>query len=650
MAKLFQKDEEEAFVALFESKNKEKAIFNDEYIIDCLNMILKYFKNVYIILDNINSQESYGFVKNLIFKMEYFEYSTILLFFRINPYTISSIESIKSFSNKINSLMPDDNSSNQELPPEKYFYSKIKGWTNEDKEQYKKGIKNIINNINNDNTIDYFIFLIKLLYNESFSQNNNLTIFDFNNYLEKFLPLLYISIRKEYFKISINKIQFRTKFIKEIIESQFNFLLSKYLVTDKIFKEIKTKSTEGIYIEREIIFYLITKLIKLDKITIENIYCFDSKIEQKFTKNGIIFIQKLESAPIYDFGIVNIYNGELTFKGYQIGINKPYESLIYLNKEKIRIDLLYFISKINKALNIKITKFTFGIITTINAYKNQINKNIKNDNEFDIDIGMDNYDIYDDNKDNKKEENEKDNEYKNYYLMKNYCHRNNFEFILFDPKDNLFYIDNENKLEKIDFNIYYKKEFENNVTNKFIFPNDNNNYLTKMPLNLFDITIKNDIEYIKSKVNDIKEKKLSFIAKFEIERNIEVINKINFNNLANDNYLIYILDRNNNRTIYYNKKKIVDDCKFFIKFYVFDTSLNKIKNRNPNNKNEIPSNETKKNNAKKGKKSINEKKGKKYNYEKKSKKSINKKIGKKDNENKDNNDFPLLRKKIKRKK
>jgi len=552
--------------------------------------------------------------------------------------------------------LPDDSSSNQELPPEEYFNSIIKGWTEEDKEQYKKKIKDIINNNNNDNTIDYFIFLIKLLYNESFSQNNSLTISDFNNYLEAFLPLLYISICKENFKTSINKIKFRTNFIKEIIESQFNFLLSKNLLTDKIFKEIKTKSTEGIYIEKEIIFYLITKLIKLDKITIEKIYCFDSKIEQKFTNNGIIFVQKLEYAPIYDFGIVNFFNGELAFKGYQIGINKPYESLIYLNKEKIRIDLLYFISKINAALNIKITKFTFGIITTINAYKSQINKNIKNDNEFDKDIGMDNYDIYDDNKYNKKEENEKDNEYKNYNKMKNYCNRNNFEFILFDPKDNLFYIDNKNKLEKIDFNIYYKNEFENNVTNKFIFPNDNNNYLTKMPLNPYDITIKNDIEFIEENVNDIKEKKLNFIAKFEIEQNIKVINKINFCNLANDNYLIYIKDKSNNRTIYYNKKQIIGKCNLFNIFYVFDTSLNKKKNRRPKNeinKNEIPSNEAKKGkkniNEKKGKKRINEKKSKASIDEKKGKKGINEKKGKKDNENKDNNNnLQLLRKKIKK--
>jgi len=113
---------------------------------------------MYIFFDNIKSPETYGIVKNLKSKMKPSEYSTILLFFRINNYTISSIENIKSFSNKIISLLPNDNSSNQELPPEAYFDSKIKGWTDEDKEQYKKEIKNVINNINNFNTIDYFIF------------------------------------------------------------------------------------------------------------------------------------------------------------------------------------------------------------------------------------------------------------------------------------------------------------------------------------------------------------------------------------------------------------------------------------------------------------------------------------------------------------
>ena len=98
-----------------------------------------------------------------------------------------------------------------------------------------------------------------------------------------------------------------------------------------------------------------------------------------------------------------------------------------------------------------------------------------------------------------------------------------------------------------------------------------------MLLNPYDITIKNYIEFIESKLNNIKEKKLNLIAKFEIEQKIEVINKINFYNLTNDNYIIYINDKSNNRTIYYNKNKIVEDCKYFNMFYVFDTSLNKKK-------------------------------------------------------------------------
>jgi len=88
----------------------------------------------------------------------------------------------------------------------------------------------------------------------------------------------------------------------------------------------------------------------------------------------------------------------------------------------------------------------------------------------------------------KKKKMKKIMRYQNYNKMNNYCNRNNFKFILFCPKDNLFYIDNKNKLEKISFNIYDKKEFENNVTNKYIFPNDNNNHQTKIPLNPYDIT------------------------------------------------------------------------------------------------------------------------------------------------------------------
>ena len=110
-------------------------------------------------------------------------------------------------------------------------------------------------------------------------------------------------------------------------------------------------------------------MISLNKIKIEKIYCFDTKLEENINNPKLIFIQDSESAPIYDFGILDYFNGELTFKGYQIGINKPYKALKKLFKEKIIIDMLYLISIISEFIRKKITKFSFGIITTVNAYE-----------------------------------------------------------------------------------------------------------------------------------------------------------------------------------------------------------------------------------------------------------------------------------------
>ena len=210
--------------------------------------------------------------------------------------------------------------------------------------------------------------------------------------------------------------------------NQVNLILTQKMVSDEIFSQIKTKSNEGIYIEKEIIYFLITENIEFDKIKIDKIYCFDYNLKNNIKNSEIIFIQELESSPLYDFGIIINNNGEIIFKGYQIGINKPRESLLKLFKNKIKMDILYFISKINKLLSQKITKFSFGIITTINAYNAQSNNNNsieKNDNENEADI-----DVI--NEDDKEEEN--DNEYKNFKNMKKFCNVNNYEFIIFFSK------------------------------------------------------------------------------------------------------------------------------------------------------------------------------------------------------------------------
>ena len=613
IAKIFKSDEEKKFIDQINSNEKEDLNYNSEYIVKTLNKIFKDnkdFENIYIVFDNIRNKIILEKIQNIVNAINYSNNITIFLFIAINPSILNLINNIKSNTSKIISLFPQDNSSKQELPPKEYFDSLVLKNKDNFLEIYKKNIKNIISSLN-DNSIEFLIFLTKLLHNKLFIEKNSLTSYNENNYLNYLLPYLYISISAENSVTLIDKIQFRTNFIKENIIDQFNLLLSRYMVIDDIFHKIKTKSTEGIYIEKEIIYYLITKMINLNKITIEKIYCFDSKLNKNFISPEIILIQELESAPLYDFGIIKYFDGELVFKGYQIGINKPYKSLLHLLKEIIKMDMLYFISKINKFLSQKITKFTFGIITTIYAYKSQnkknkhteINNDDKNNDNNDDDNNDDkNNDNNDNNKDNNdyknidnnddnnndddnndknnddyikddKKEEKNDNEYKNYEIMKNHCKENNFEFLIFDPKDNNFYIDKETNLEKIVFNNYYNKQFENNIDN-FIFKNEEHYNLIKLPLNPNEI-VKTDKEYIEKLVIDIKDKQLNFVGKFKIEGKNK--DEIDFNSLINNNFLIYAKDKKKNKTIFYKNNYSCKDCKNFDTFYIFDTSLTKSK-------------------------------------------------------------------------
>ena len=231
------------------------------------------------------------------------------------------------------------------------------------------------------------------------------------------------------------------------------------------------------------------------------------------------------------------------------------------------MDLLYFIYKINNFLNEKITEFSFGIITTKYAYDSQKNNNNINNNcnnDFEIDK-------YDDINEDKKEE-ENDKEYKNYNSMKTYCNDNNYEFLIFDPKNNKFFIDKDNNLENIVFHDYYENKFKNIVSN-YIFKNEENYNLTKLPIFPNEIT-KTDKEYIRNSINEaIKDKQLNFVGKFQKEESI----KIDFNNLINDNFIIYSKDKDKKKSIFFKKEYLCDDCKDSNIFYIFDISLDKIK-------------------------------------------------------------------------
>jgi len=587
IAKMFNKNEKKLFLELLKPEKQDTINYNSEYISKILNKILKKLKDVHIVFDNIQDESIFNQIMDIMAKMNqntgYFKIKkksdkvknikankirilsnyTVSLFVPIKYITLKLINTSNIYQSNKAFLFPNDKSYTQELTPKEYFNSLV--LDNYDKEKYKNKIRREISEFI-DNNIEYLILLIELLHLKSFMKKKSLINYDENNYLVKFLPYLYISLYIKLDTALINKIKFRTNFIEEIIYDQINYLLSQNIITDEIFKYIKTKPIEGIYIEKQIIYHLITKIINFEKVKIEKIYCFDSILDKKIinNNNSIIFIQKSELAPLYDFGVIIYINGKSIFKGYQIGINKPLNSLSQLYKEKIKMDLLYFISKINIFLNEKITEFSFGIITTKYAYDSQKNNS---NNNFNYDFEIDNYDDINDD----KKEKENDKEYKNYNIMKTYCDDNNYEFLIFDPKGNKFYIDKDNNLENIVFHDYYDNKFKNIVTN-YIFKNEENYNLTKLPIFPKEIT-KIDKEYIRNSINEsIKDQQLNFLGKFQKEESI----KIDFSNLINDNFIIYSKDRDK-KNIFFKKVYFCDDCKDSNIFYVSDTSLNKIK-------------------------------------------------------------------------
>ena len=101
--------------------------------------------------------------------------------------------------------------------------------------------------------------------------------------------------------------------------------------------------------------------------------------------------------------------------------------------------------------------------------------------------------------------------------------------------------------------------------------------MNKLPLNQNEIT-KRDKEYIFNSVEEIRNKQLIFIGKFEkvINSKNEIV-QFDFTNLIDNNYLIYAKDKNKNKIIYYNKEYFCNELQDFKIFYVFDTSLGKNK-------------------------------------------------------------------------
>ena len=541
IAKLYKNDQKEEFNNFYQQIKEDLIKYKFGKIII---KISNNFKKIFIIFDNIKNKKLYNETIDIISRLNYIN-NKILVFIQISEY-------FREFylSDEINykSLKVNSEYFMQNYLPEDYFYSKV--------------LKNNFNNRENEfnflvidkNDLKFLSFFIKLMYSCFFSEKKLILSYNEFNYLKFFLKYIFLDDFEEIQKYSFGSVKFRTNLIKESITNYFYSILCYHLNQNDFFKNIKTNSNKGIFIEKQIIFFLISKYLNLKKINIDKIYCFNSDINIDKDQNEIFFFQNLENAPLYDFAILKTYNNILTLKVYQIGINKSYNALKHLNKEKINIDLRFFIQKINKKLDNKIKKFCFGIITTKEAYDANLKNNNTNNNIFNNEDFDNNNDDDDDYNDLLGKEEENENEYKNYKIMKNFCKKNNFEFLIFEPKKYDFYIENDLNLQKIIFNNYIDDIFCYEINKNYLFTNDDSLNIYKLPPLPSD-KIQDDRKIVISELKKkfINVKKCDLIAKFFFDGNN---NGINFINLINDNYLLYQKkDENNQFTIYYKNNE-----------------------------------------------------------------------------------------------
>ena len=534
MAKLFNsKDELEAF---FNSLKRDIVDLNYKNI---FTELFKKFDYTYFIFDNVSNNIIYEKLFDLLLHPEIkIKHNIILIFFQLNVQIIYSLKYDNNNKKDIKYIKINNESTKEQFTPIEYYNDLLK----------HGGKINKYNDIEtlfqeNKCNLDFLIFITKIIQYSSYSEGKLFLDYNEMKFLNKLLLYIYIEL-SDINECCFEKIKFRTNKLKEIFNNSFISIITYNLNYARIFSQIKTKSNEGVYIEKQIIYHLLSNIFNYKRINISQIYCFNSEIKYLEDNNEFFFFQEKENSPLYDFGIIKIFKGILILKVYQIGINKSYNELQKLNKEKIIIDLLFFINKINKILKKKVQKFSFGIITTKDAYDANNGMINQNNNIIDNNFGNiikeeddNNYD-YDNNI---KEEN--DTEYKNYNVMKKFCIKENFEFIIFSPKDSKFYIEKGRDLEVIDFNEYYDDIFLNEVNKHYISSFDDKLDLIKEPPIPSD-KIKNQINDIKSllKQKNIIFEKINLIAKFIFGQSLNV--DIDFGNLINDNYFLYQKSKN----------------------------------------------------------------------------------------------------------
>lgn len=501
LSTLYTENDYEEYVNFIEKNILDIINYKGEKLLQSLlNILTNNFVNFFLCFDNIKTKKEFDVAKTFVdsYNVDFAS------FIEINKSTLDCLKDI-------NYLFIYNITENNDISSDIAYYLPLTlGKINMDKikESFSEKLKLYFEKID----FESYRYLLKIKY---FLHSNNFDINDLKDYAS-FLEFLLISKMK---KKVVTKIKFRNNIIRELFNDMYELYVIKIKNTNNNIINEFSKSSEGIYFEKQIIYDVIVNNTKINKIKIDKIFSVNSFNDfEKNSTNEYLVIQTRDNAPYYDFGYLYKELNLNILKVFQIGINKGYKELIKLNKNFLLFDLYYFSQRIFKEKGILIDAIELCLITTYKAYEESLNTTIE----------------------------KKDRIYNNFEDMKNYCKENDFLFLIYDVKNSEYFRfdENDNLIKtNLKFTSYRSKVIK-------IFKNDNDiegtkklNFYFKIKNPLIMGKIKKNKNFSKEKINEffeieIKKKNVIFYNRenkiMDIDDVSQIEDEIGFEEEASD--------------------------------------------------------------------------------------------------------------------
>ena len=297
-------------------KYNEKKI---ELINNILKLIYQNFNEVILIFDNIKNENEFDTIISYFNSQEIKGY--VFIHIQLNSETLNLCYS-KLMNFRLIDISTQPKNIEDNLDNYICFLKNKK--ENNIIEEYSKNIKNFFK------YLDYENYCLLLKFKYLISSNDYLDL-DLLKEFSKFLPFIFV-----YSEMKKIKICFRNNSIKEIFNNNYEGYVSKLCNNDNlksIFTQI-SKSEEGLNLEHQIIYDIITSNPNVSIIKLKRIFSINSFPIFKYDLNkNILFIQIDTNSPYYDFCFLIQNEGLNILKAYQISINKgkdDLEKLYYL--------------------------------------------------------------------------------------------------------------------------------------------------------------------------------------------------------------------------------------------------------------------------------------------------------------------------------